>query len=62
MDEVILMTCRYLYFYSLKTIVSKPYKYIFCANENVIKKSPAGYISLGNTTVREELINNTTRI
>ena len=33
MDEVILMICRYLYFYSLKTIVSKPYKYIFCAND-----------------------------
>ena len=33
MDEVILIICRYLYFYSLKTIVSKPYKYIFCAND-----------------------------
>ena len=33
MDEVILMICRYLYFYSFKTIVSKPYKYIFCAND-----------------------------
>ena len=33
MDEVILMICRYLYSYSLKTIVSKPYKCIFCAND-----------------------------